>query len=85
MQPLKFETEPALGTRHLQNEEYEYSSLPAKYQALQKESALEEIGYFPLPTYKAKTVDREKDCTGYELPDRTSDRLWKPYIISKQL
>ena len=38
--------------------------------ALQKE----EIGYFPLPTYKAKTVDREKECTGYELPDRTLDK-----------
>ena len=38
--------------------------------ALQKE----EIGYFPSPTYKAKTVDREKECSGYELPDRTSDK-----------
>ena len=37
VQPLKFETEPALVTRHLQKEEYECSSLPAKYQALQKE------------------------------------------------
>ena len=71
---LKFETEPAMVTRHLQNEEYEYSSLPAKYQALQKESAFKEIGYFPSPTYKAKTVDREKECSGYELPDRTSDK-----------
>ena len=33
--------------------------------ALQKE----EIGYFPSPTYKAKTVDREKECS-----DRTSDK-----------
>ena len=71
VRPLKCETEPALVTRHLQNEEYEYSSLPAKYQALQKESA---IGYFPSPKYKAKTVDREKECTGYELPDRTPDK-----------
>ena len=63
VQTQKFEAEPALVmvTRHLPEEEYDYNSFPPK-----KESA---IGYFPSPEHKAKPDDRDRECSGYELPD----------------